>query len=74
MKNFEEGVYSMCNIGQGWIEDARAEGFEVGFKEGFKEGYIKTLRHYFTDEEIIEALMDECGLSREEAEESLKKY
>ena len=58
-------------------EEKYAEGLK---EEGTKIGEIKTTIKIFrddfnfADEEIIKKLMDECGLSREEAEESLKKY
>ena len=58
-------------------EEKYAEGLkEEGREEGKVETTIKILRDdfNFTDEKIIKKLMDECGLSREEAEESLKKY
>ena len=84
MENFEEGVYSMCNIGQGWIEDARAEGREDGLEEGLEKGIeigtIKTAINIFredmhlSNEEIIEKLIVKFGITREEAKEKLEKY
>ena len=58
-------------------EEKYAEGLK---EEGTKIGEIKAIINLlrddfnFTDEEIIEKLMIKLKLSREEAEESLKKY
>ena len=58
-------------------EEKYAEGLkEEGTKIGEIKATINLLRDdfNFTDEEIIEKLMIKLKLSREEAEESLKKY
>ena len=69
MKNFEEGVYSMCNIGQGWIEDARAEGREEGIEIGSIKTAIKIYKEkmHLSNEEIIKLLISDLGITREEA-------
>ena len=58
-----------------YAEGLKEEGIEKGRKEVL-EATIKILRDklQLSEDKIIEELMDECGLSREEAEESLKKY
>ena len=62
------------------LEKGLEKGLKKGREEGREEGRVETTIKIFRDklhlseDKIIEELMDECGLSREEAEESLKKY
>ena len=63
----EGGIQSMCNLGEGLIEKYEARGERKSLVETYQEfGKSK--------DDTIEKLMDKFQMSREEAEENVKKY
>lgn len=67
MRETEGGIQSMCNLGEGLIEKYEARGERKNLVEIYQEfGKSK--------DDTIEKLMDKFQMSREEAEENVKKY
>ena len=63
----EGGIQSMCNLGEGLIEKYEARGERKSLVETYQEfGKSK--------DDTIEKLMDKFQISREEAEENVKRY
>jgi len=67
----EGGIQNMCNLGEGLIEKYESRGIEKGERKSLVETYQEFGK---SKEDTIEKLMDKFQMSREEAEENVKKY
>lgn len=76
-RRLERGIHSMCNVGEGLVEQGIEQGIERGIERGIEQSIqvlIKTIRRYgASDEEIINQLMEGFQLDKTKAEAYLKK-
>ena len=73
-KQKEGKVITMCTVVERFMEEGRKEGREEGREEGLIQGMIETYQEFgLSEEEIIEKLERKMSISREMAEQCMKK-
>ncbi len=71
-------MFRMTRIGRMIFEDGKAEGREEGREEGRNEGlrsFVKVCKRFvITKDEVIDLVVQNFAVTREEAQESVEKY
>ena len=74
-REVEGGIQSMCNLGEGLAEKYEARGEARGLILGEQKCLIETYQEFGkSEEETIEKVMEKFQLSKEDAEDIVKKF